>query len=70
MKLNRKKLLMAGGALVLAAAIGFGAFALAGKGGKDPIYVYDFNMVGMSDYWGDRQSSQGFVKSEISRPSI
>ena len=64
MKLNRKKLLIGGGAAVLAAAIGMGALALAGKGGKDPIYVYDFSIVGMTDYWGDRQSSQGLVKSD------
>ena len=63
MKLNRKKLLI-GGAVVLTAAIGVGALALAGKGGKDPIYVYDFSIVGMTDYWGDRQSSQGLVKSD------
>ena len=48
MKLNRKKLLIGGGAAVLAAAIGMGALALAGKGGKDPIYVYDFSIVGMT----------------------
>ena len=64
MKLNRKKLVIAGGAVVLAAAIGFAVFRFAGKGGADPVYVYDFNIVGMTDYWGDRQSSQGFVKSD------
>lgn len=64
-KLNKKgkKLLLSVTALVLVAAIGVGIW-FGTRGGGDPVYVYSFNDVGMTEYWGDTQESYGPVTTD------
>lgn len=63
-KTKLKKWLIALVAVVLAAAIGVGIWAIAVNRNKEPIYVYDFNIVGMTEYWGDNQESYGPVSTD------
>lgn len=50
-------------AAVAAAVVGVGAwFAL--KGGGEPVNVYPFMYVGMTEYWGDNQESYGPVSAD------
>ena len=50
--------------LVLAAAIGCGIWYYAGHNSSEPVYVYPFDYVGMTEYWGDSQESYGPVTSD------
>lgn len=65
MKLNKKtkRVLIAGTAGVLAAAIGVGTW-LGVRSGGDPVDVYSFVDVGMTEYWGDNQESYGPVHTD------
>ena len=65
MKLSKKKkrVLIAGTAVVLAAAIGVGTW-LGVRSGGDPVDVYPFIDVGMTEYWGDNQESYGPVRTD------
>ena len=49
---------------VTAAAIGCGAWYYAGHNSKDPVYVYPFQYIGMTEYWGDSQESYGPVTTD------
>lgn len=64
-KLNKKgkKILLSVTALVLAAAIGAGIF-FGTKGRGDPVNVYTFDNVGMTEFWGDTQESYGPVTTD------
>ena len=63
--MNKKRLiLIAVGTLAAAAAVGAGIFAASRPTGKKSVYVYGFDVVGMTDYWGDRQESYGPVRSD------
>ena len=63
MKAKRKKLLLAVTALVLAAAIGAGIwFGVRGRG--EPVNVFPFRYIGMTEYWGDNQESYGPVSTD------
>ncbi len=64
-KLNKKKkkILLSVTALVLVAAIGLGIWFGTQNSG-DPIHVYAFNDVGMTEYWGDSQESYGPVTTD------
>lgn len=59
----KKKWLIAGVALILVAAIGAGIF-FGTRGKSDPIGVYPFDQVGMTEYWGDSQESYGPVSTD------
>lgn len=59
-----KKWIITGVSVVAAAGIGTGIFAAATKGGSKPVYVYNFDVCGMTDYWGDRQSTSGLVRAD------
>lgn len=59
-----KKWIITGVSVVAAAGIGAGIFAAATKGGSKPVYVYNFDICGMTDYWGDRQSTSGLVRAD------
>lgn len=59
-----KKWIITGVSVVAAAGIGAGIFAAATKGGSKPVYVYNFDVCGMTDYWGDRQSTSGLVRAD------
>lgn len=50
--------------IVLVAAIGVGIWAVVGKKNAAPVYVYEFNMVGMTEYWGDTKESYGPVSTD------
>lgn len=63
MKKKSKKILLAAVALALVAAIGVGIF-LGTRGSGDPVNVYPFDYVGMSEYWGDSQDSSGPVSTD------
>lgn len=52
------------GAVVLTAAVGFGAWYYMGHNSSEPVYVYSFDYVGMTEYWGDSQESNGPVSTD------
>ncbi len=59
-----KKVIVTITALVLVAAIGCGIWYYAGHNSSDPVYVYPFDYIGMTEYWGDSQESYGPVTAE------
>ncbi len=59
-----KKGVIIGAVLVLAAAIGCGVWYYAGHNSAEPVYVYPFNYIGMTEYWGDSQESHGPVSTD------
>lgn len=63
--MNKKKsILVACGTVVAVAAIGAGIFAATHSSGGKSVKVYSFDIVGMTDYWGDSQESYGPVRSD------
>ena len=60
---GKKKLLIALICLVLVAAIVAGIW-LGTRGKSEPVGVYPFNQVGMTEYWGDSQESYGPVTTD------
>ena len=60
---GKKKLLIAVIALVLVAAIGAGIWFVSRSGGE-PVNVYSFDYLGMTEYWGDSQESYGPVSTD------
>lgn len=64
-KLNpkQKKIFLSVVALVLVAAIGVGIW-FGAKGSAEPVNVYAFNYLGMTEYWGDNQESYGPVSTD------
>ena len=60
---GKKKLVIALVALVLVAAIGVGIFFLT-RGEGEPVNVYPFDYLGMTEYWGDSQESYGPVSTD------
>ena len=59
-----KKAVIIGASVLAVAGIGTGIFAVAAKGGSKPVYVYSFDICGMTDYWGDQQSTSGLVRAD------
>ena len=45
-----KKAVIIGASVLAVAGIGAGIFAMASKGGSKPVYVYNFDICGMTDY--------------------
>ena len=66
MKANntRKKVLIADLSLVLVAALGVGIWAISANSGSEPVFVYEFMNLGMTEYWGDSQESYGPVTTD------
>ena len=65
MKLDKrkKKWLLSGTAAILVLTIGVGIWF--GVGGKsEPVNVYCFNYIGMTEFWGDNQESYGPVTTD------
>lgn len=60
---RKKKVVLSLTALVLVAAAGAGIFFLA-PGNAEPVGVYPFQYLGMTEYWGDNQESYGPVSSD------
>lgn len=63
-KEKQKKILISVTAGVLAAAVGVGAWFGIRHHGGEPVYVYEFMNVGMTEYWGDNQESYGPVSTD------
>ena len=63
-KSRGKKLLITTVCLVLIAATGLGIWCYAGRTGGDPVPVFPFYYLGMTEYWGDSQESYGYVQTD------
>ena len=63
-KSRGKKILITVVCLVLTASIGLGAWYFAGNSGGEPVPVFPFHYLGMTEYWGDSQESYGFVQTD------
>ena len=63
-KNTKKKVLIALVAVVLVAAIGVGIWAVSANAGSEPVNVYEFSYLGMTEYWGDSQESYGPVTTD------
>ena len=61
---KKKKMILGIAAGVTAAAVGCGAWYQAGHSSKEPVYVFPFQYVGMTEYWGDSQESYGPVTTD------
>ena len=62
-KKKRKKLLLSVTAVILAAALGVGIW-FGTRGGGEPVNVYSFQFIGMTEFWGDAQESYGPVTTD------
>ena len=62
-KSKLKKLLIALVSLVLVGAIVAGIWLYSGTN-AEPVNVYSFNYMGMTEYWGDSQESYGYVQTD------
>ena len=63
MKKPKKKLLISLVALILVAAIGVGIWFSTRSSGE-PVPVFPFRYLGMTEYWGDNQESYGPVSTD------
>ena len=63
-KSKGKKILITLVCLLLVASIGAGAWFVTAKKGGEPVAVFPFMYVGMTEYWGDSQESYGFVETD------
>ena len=63
-KQKTKKILISVTAVTAAAAIGAGTWLGIRAHGRDPVPVFDFMSVGMTEFWGDTQESYGPVSSD------
>ena len=61
---ERKKPILIALAVVLALGIGGGVWYYLGHNSAEPVYVFPFNYVGMTEYWGDSQESYGPVTTD------
>ena len=67
-KQNKKKIIITVTAVVLVVAIGLGVWFGVSRGRAEPVKVFAFNSVGMTEYWGDSQESYGPSPRIKSRP--
>ena len=63
-KSRGKKILITVICLVLVCAIGGGVWFVTNRQGGEPVNVFPFNYVGMTEYWGDSQESYGNVRTD------
>lgn len=63
-KQNKKKIIITVTAVVLVVAIGLGVWFGVSRGRSEPVKVFAFNSVGMTEYWGDSQESYGPVSTD------
>lgn len=59
-----KKILIPMIAVVLVAALGLGIWYVAANGNTEPVNVFQFSMIGMTEYWGDSRESYGPVSTD------
>ncbi len=62
-KKKRKKLLLSVISVLLVAAVGVGIW-LGIRGSGEPVNVYPFQYIGMTEFWGDAQESYGPVTTD------
>ena len=63
-KSRGKKLFISVICLVLVAAMGLGIWYFTGSDRGEPVPVFPFYYMGMTEYWGDSQESYGFVQTD------
>ena len=64
-KLNkRKKLLLTAVSLVVVCAVGVGIWFGVSRSKADPVLVYPFQFLGMTEYWGDNRETYGPVTTD------
>ena len=61
---NTKKIIISVVAVVLVAAIVLGCWFYFGNSSAEPVNVYPFMYIGMTEYWGDSQESYGPVTTD------
>ena len=61
---TRKKLLIIVAVVIAVVAVGGGVWYYMGHNSSEPVYVFPFNYVGMTEYWGDSQESYGPVTTD------
>ena len=64
MNKKQKKILRAVIAVVLVIAMGLGIWYAVIQNSADPVGVYPFSYIGMTEYWGDNQESYGPVTTD------
>lgn len=64
MKNKAKKVILIIVAVAVLLGAGGGAWFYFANRDTDPVYVYPFDYIGMTDYWGDSQESYGPVKTD------
>lgn len=64
MKSNIKKIVIGVTSTVLVVAIALGVWYYAANSGGAPISVYEFDYIGMNEYWGDSRESYGPVTTD------
>ena len=64
LKSRKKKWLLAALVLVLAAALGAGIWFFTSGSRREPVPVYSFRNLGMTEYWGDSRESYGPVTTD------
>ena len=64
MKKNKKKGLILALVIFVLAAAGLGIWYYLGHNSSEPVYVYPFEYLGMTEYWGDSQESYGPVTTD------
>ncbi len=62
-KRKLKKIIISVISLVLVAGVGLGTWYYFGHKTSDPVFVYEFGYLGMTEYWGDSQESYGPVST-------
>jgi len=63
-KLKWRRIWISAVAVIAAAAIGIGVWLGVGRGSREPVFVYPFSYVGMTEYWGDSRESYGPVTTD------
>ncbi len=63
-KSKAKKIILSVTALVLVATLGLGGWYYAVNRNTEPVFVYDFSTIGMTEYWGDSRESYGPVTTD------
>ncbi len=61
---EKKKWIILAAVVVLAVGTGCGIWYYLGHNSTEPVYVYPFQFVGMTEFWGDNQESNGPVKTD------
>ena len=59
-----RKIIISVVAVVLVLAIGLGIWYNVGHSSSEPVNVYSFSYIGMTEYWGDSQESYGPVTTD------